>query len=389
MRNFYHDSRLELKARCQSKIMKIKFQSIGSSARAARVFSFVGIGVILMAGGCATQTRTPKAVYEFYPSPPDEPHLQFLTAFNSEKQLGSNPERSFMSYITGQQPREKSISKPYGVVARGHKFYICDTDYGAVLEADLKSKRMFVFMAQGQGVLKTPLNMTIDTDGNFYVADSGRDQVVVYDKDENYVAAIGKLGEMKPRDVAVTKDRIYVADIQNHNVHVYDRATRANLFVIPHGSDSTNANKRLYSPTNLAVDSKGHLYVADTGAFTVQVYDADGNYVRSVGGMGDSLGQFARVKGIAIDRQDRLYAVDAMSQVVQVFNDKGQLLTWFGEPGVAGRVQNLPAKVMVDYDDVGYFKDYISPDFKVEYLVVVINQLGSHMVSIYGFGHPK
>ena len=369
--------------------MYINVKSLGGLLRPAGLCLLIAAAGTLMLGGCATQTKKVKPVYEFYPSPPDEPHLQFLTAFNSERELGSNPERNFLSYVTGQQPREKSMSKPYGVAAREHKFYICDTDYGAVLEADLKTKRMLVFMAQGQGVLKTPVNLAIDADGNFYVADSGRDQVVIYDKDENYVAAVGKLGEMKPRDVAVTKDRIYIADIQNHNVHVYDRATRACLFSIPRSGDSTNADKRLYSPTNLALDSKGRLYVSDTGAFVIQVYDSEGNYLRSVGGMGDSLGQFARVKGIAVDRENRLFAADAMSQVVQVFNDQGRLLTWFGEPGAAGRVQNLPAKVMVDYDDVGYFKGFIAPDFKVEYLVVVINQLGSHMVSVYGFGHPK
>lgn len=369
--------------------MNIKVKSPEGLLRLARLGLVMATASALILSGCATQTKKVKPIYEFYPSPPDEPHLQFLTAFNSERELGSNPERNFLSYVTGQQPREKSISKPYGVAARAHRFYICDTDYGAVLEADLKTKRMLVFNAQGQGVLKTPVNLAIDAEGNFYVADSGRDQVVIYDKDENYVAAVGKLGEMKPRDVAVTRDRIYIADIQNHNVHVYDRATRTGLFDIPSRGDSTNVNKRLYSPTNLALDSKGRVYVSDTGAFTVQVYDSEGNYLRSVGGMGDSLGQFARVKGIAVDRESRLFAADAMSQVVQVFNDQGKLLTWFGEPGAAGRVQNLPAKVMVDYDDVGYFKSFIAPDFKVEYLVVVINQLGSHMVSIYGFGHPK
>ena len=49
--------------------------------------------------------------------------------------------------------------------------------------------------------------------------------------------------------------------------------------------------------------------------------------------MGDSLGQFARVKGVAVDRDNLLYAVDAMSKVVQVFDEQGHLLTWFGLPG--------------------------------------------------------
>jgi len=331
-----------------------------------------------------------KTEYEFFPPPPDEPHLQYLTSFSSEEEMGRKTSRSFKSWVTGQKPLPKQISKPYGIAARNHHFYICDTDYGAILEADLKERFMTVFKARGLGILKVPLNLAIDDAGNFYVADSGRDQVVVFDKDENYVAAMGKLGEMKPRDVAVSKDRIYVADLKSQNVHVFDRATRAPLFNIPQGKDAADPMRRLYSPTNLALDTKGHLYVADTGAFRVEVFDAvDGSYQRTVGQMGDSVGQFARVKGIAVDRESRLYAVDAMSQVVQIFNEQGKLLTWFGEPEGSGALQNLPAKVMIDYDDVVYFKSTVAPGFKVEYLVIVINQIGAHMVSIYGFGHQQ
>ncbi len=346
--------------------------------------------VLFLAIGGRASAKPANDAYEFFPPPPDEPHLQFLTAFSSEKEMGKNTSRSFMSYLTGQKPPDKQISKPYGVAVRDHKLYICDTDYGAVLVADLKNRSMTAFVAQGQGLLRAPVNIAIDAAGNFYVADSGRDQVVIFDKDENYVTAIGKIGEMKPRDVATSQDRVYVADIQNHNVHVYDKATLRPLFNIPRDPDAKDLARKLYSPTNLALDSKGRLYVSDTGGFRVQVYDAaSGSYVRSVGGLGDSLGHFARVKGIAVDRECRLYAVDAMSQVVQIFNDQGRLLTWFGETAGSTQAQSLPAKVMVDYDDTAYFQSCVAPFFKVEYLVIVINQIGSHMVSIYGFGHQK
>jgi len=105
--------------------------------------------------------------------------------------------------------------------------------------------------------------------------------------------------------------------------------------------------------------------------------------------MGDGLGQFARLKGIALDRDDRLYVVDAMSQVVQIFNQEGKVLTWFGEPGSEVKEQNLPAKVLVDYQNVSAFQSFISPKFNVEHLVVVINQIGPHKVSVYGFGQRK
>jgi len=180
-----------------------------------------------------------------------------------------------------------------------------------------------------------------------------------------------------------------VADLQKHDVHVFDKKTRNLLFDIPNSQDATNRLRALFTPTNLALDSKGRLYVSDSGAFHVQLYDKDGAFLRSVGGIGDSTGQFARVKGVAVDRDDRLYAVDALSQVTQIFDDQGRLLTWFAQPGKDNLVQNLPAKVVVDYDDVDFFQSYAAPNFKVEHLVIVINQIGPNKVSIFGFGHKK
>ena len=75
-----------------------------------------------------------------------------------------------------------------------------------------------------------------------------------------------------------------------------------------------------------------------------------------------------------------------MSQVVQIFNNEGRLLTWFGEPGADNKLQNLPAKVVVDYDNVAQFQKYAAPGFKVDHLVLVTSQYGSRKVSVFGFG---
>lgn len=355
-----------------------------SIANQKTILSAVITGLL---AGCATQSKVAKQQYHFFPPPPDEPRLQFLTAFSSEKDFRGKDQKTLMTFLTGEKPPDKDFGKPYGAAANDKRLYICDTELNAVLVADFQGRRIDALDAQGDATLKTPLNITFDAEGLCYVTDSGRDQVIILDKNKKYLATIGKTGEMKPRDVAVSSDRIYVADMQKHGVRVFDKTSRNLLFDIPQAEDATNRTRGLFMPTNLALDSKGNLYVGDTGAFRVQVYDREGKYVRSVGEMGDRLGQFARIKGIAVDRDNRLYAVDAMSQVVQVFNEEGRLLTWFADPDSTAKVQELPAKILVDYEDVNFFQKYAAPNFKLEYLVIVINQLGFHKVSIYGFGH--
>jgi DNA-binding beta-propeller fold protein YncE len=346
-------------------------------------------GIILLAAGCATSPKNAGPKYAFYPPAPNAPRLQYLASFGSEKDLRGNSGNNFYTFITGSAPPNTPIMKPYGAAATTNNFYVCDTGAGLILRLDLAARRFFAIAPTGPASLKSPVNLSVDDNGWVYVADSLLDQVVIVDDKENYVATLGEKGKTKPRDVIVGRDRIYMADIAQHAVHVYDKATRAPLFDIPRGAEATNLNSKLFQPINLALDAKGQIYVGDFGAYRVQVFDADGKYVRTVGKYGDNYGEFARLKGIAVDHDGLLYAVDAAGQVVELFDSAGRLLMWFGEPGGSRFGLDLPAKVVVDYDNVAFFQKYAAPDFSIEYLVIVTNQYGPRKVSVFGFGHKK
>ena len=137
----------------------------------------------------------------------------------------------------------------------------------------------------------------------------------------------------------------------------------------------------------MARDAAGCLYVSDTGAFCVKKYDADGRFLRAFGSHGDSPGQFARPRGVAVDRAGRVFVVDAAMQVVQIFDPEGRLLLFFGAPDESAAALNLPAKVLVDYDHTDLYRRYAAPGFELEFLVLVTNQYGDRKVSVYGFGH--
>jgi len=352
------------------------------------LFAFAATGMFCLAG-CATTPKNTGPKYIFFPPAPDEPRIQYLTSYASEKDLRGNSGGTFMNFVTGEQLPDNPIFKPYGAATGDHGIYVCDTSISAVLRLDLASKKMSMIAPTGAGRLVLPLNMAWGGDGLLYIADSVRNQVVILNTNGEFVATLGENGKNQPRDVALAADRIYVGDSETHCVHVYDRQNRQLLFDIPNAEDAKDFKQRLFQPDNIAVDTNGQLYVSDIGAYRVQVYDRNGKFIHTVGGYGDNVGEFARPKGIAVDRQGWIYVADAAEQVVQMFNEKGQLLMWFGEPGGSPVSLMLPSKVVIDYDDVGYFQKYISPDFKVDYLVIVINQLGPRKVSVFGYGHKK
>lgn len=347
--------------------------------------TLTGMLAVVLASGCATPPAPRRAEPAFYPPPPAPPRLQFLTSYSSEADLGRRPGRWY-DFIVGRAETEPvELAKPYGVCIRSNRIYACDTVGRSIAIFDLAAGSMSRWTPAGEGRLHSPINLAFDRDDVMYIADSARGNVPMFDARTNYLGSLAELDGMKPADVAVSAERIYVADLLHHRVAVYDRRSRQRLFTIPAGPE--DGASRLFSPTNLALDSAGRLYVSDTGAFRVQQYDAAGRHLRSFGLHGDGPGQFARPKGIALDRERRLYAVDAAMQVVQIFDGEGNLLLHFGGPEAGGPSLSLPADVAIDYDHVDRFRAFAAPGFALEYLVLISSQYGDHKINVYGFGH--
>lgn len=338
--------------------------------------------LLLALAGCTTTKKAEPKPYTFFPSAPDEPRLQFLTAFESDATLGKS--RRFIDFIVGDPPPAPPLVKPYGLAVHDGKVFVCDTVSYVIQIFDFKNKRSAIFNPKGEGKMQLPINITIDADGTRYVADTGREQVLIYNAQGVFQSAIGRKDEMKPTDVAISADRLYITDLAHHAVRVYNKADRSFLFAIP--VDEKNTAAKLYQPTNLALDQQGHLLVSDTGGNVVQIYDVDGKYVRTIGRQGVAPGLFARPKGISVDHDGHVYVVDAATQVVQIFDMEGRLLLFFGLAGATtqGEVV-LPAAVEVDYDSVPLFQKYVAPGYQCDYLVFVTSQFGGQKVSVYGF----
>lgn len=339
----------------------------------------VCVALALFAAACAAPVRKPAAPV-FFPPAPELPRIQYLTSFSGLKDIEA--QSAFNRFVLGEL-QDVKVDKPYGVAVYDGKIYVCDTN-ASVAVFDLKAGSFGPLKgAAGPGKLNQPINISIEPDGTKYVADPVRGQIVAFDRDDEYLDAYGAPGAWRPVDAVPFEDRLYVADVENRVVKVFEK--RGGQMVKTIGDKGPGA-ERLNRPTNLAFDADGFLYVTDAGRFQVVKFDRDGHFKSAVGKPGDNLGHFARPKGIALDRDGRLYAVDASFNNVQVFNEDGRLLMFFGEGGDKSGAFLLPAKVVVDYDNLEYFQKYAAPDFQMEYLIIVTSQFGSRRVNVLAYG---
>jgi DNA-binding beta-propeller fold protein YncE len=265
----------------------------------------------------------------FYPSLPNPPRIQYLTSFTQARDAGGQL-GGFAEFVLGKESEDEGVvKKPYGVAIHDGKVYAVDTRGPGYAVFDLVARKFRPVSGDGAGRMNKPINITIDRDGTKYVTDTGREQVLTYDREDRYVRAYGVKEQFRPVDVAVHGDRLYVTDIRHHQIHVLDKRTGATLFKF---GQPGSKDGELYQPTNLALSDDGHLFVTDTGNFRVQQFTLDGKFVRVIGGVGTGLGQFARPKGVAVDRAGRLYVVDAAFENIQVFDADGRLLLFSARP---------------------------------------------------------
>jgi DNA-binding beta-propeller fold protein YncE len=345
-----------------------------------KIIAVFCITVLLAACSAKLRKAETESAYRFFPPPPAGAKIQYLTKISSSSDI--NKKQSWLKrYVFGSEP-VKSINKPYGITLNNGKIYICDTMLPGLEIIDLESSTFEYFIPNGAGELRKPTNCALDEQGNLYVADTERGQVVIFDAALNYRSAIGDGQDMRPTDVSINGNNIWLCDLQSHQIKVFSAKTSRLLFAFP----DLNQNRPgyLYSPTNLYVKND-KVYVTDTGDSRVKIFSLDGSYLTSVGSFGKSSGQFVRPKGVAVDREGNICVVDAAFENVQVFNSEGGLLTFFGGSYKSEGDMYLPAKVAIDFENTGFFEKYVAPGYDLKYLILVTNQYGPDKVSIYGF----
>lgn len=185
---------------------------------------------------------------------------------------------------------------------------------------------------------------------------------------------------VRPTGIAVDEHLMAVADPGAQALWIFDFERRRLRGVQRAGP------QRLVSPVAVALGPRRTLWVADSYAASLMIFDARGRWVRTI-----TSAQLRRPVGLAFDRQrERLYVADSQAHCLWVFTADGELLTAVGRRGTAPGEFNFPTHVTVDEAGVLYVVDALG--FQVQMLTpqgAAVGQFGRHGDASGDFARPK
>ena len=276
--------------------------------------------------------QDPYAEY-VWPPPPDEARVKLEQVIFGRVDVEARSRLRRKLLGASQAGPYDYLRKPFAVAwDRKERLLVTDSATGALIRFDLDDHRMDVFGTRGAMRLRTPLGLGVGADGTIYVADVGLRKVLAFDTDGKIVAVYGKEGELlNPTDAAVSPDgsRLYVTDSRAHKIVVFDIAgEKLSSFGGPGQGDGDFS-----FPTSLVFDAEGNLYVVDQINCRIQVFAADGEYLDQLGQQGVGFANFVRPKDVAVDEVGFIYVTDNAYNNVQLFDASFELLTFVGEGG--------------------------------------------------------
>jgi predicted membrane-bound mannosyltransferase len=199
------------------------------------------------------------------------------------------------------------------------------------------------------GQFFAPVDVESDAQGNLYVIDSATKKLQKFDAGGNFLDSVDiRLSptdgneQSQPWGLAVAPTgEIVVADTFGWRIRVFDKDLNSiAAFGQPPDTTKQPGPFDLFGPRDAVVDSRGQIWVTDTGNDRIQVFGLNGQFIMSIGSSGKGEGQFDEPVGIDIGKDGAIYVADMYNRRVEVLNPDGTYRSQFAVEGWGGQEVN-------------------------------------------------
>ena len=218
--------------------------------------------------------------------------------------------------------------------------------------------RSFGTQGSGQGQFNGPCGIAVDAAGCLLVADNHRIQKFTCEGRFLTAVHMHSIGRRFGDPIGIafnnTNDKVYVLNDGNDRVAVLnsDLISVSDTF-----KKLTNGKGQFRYPHGIACDSTGNVYVADTCNDRIQVFTAEGKFLRMFGRSGGGRGELNKPYCVAVDSGDVVYVSEQGNCRVSVFTSEGRFVASFGKGEGLGGLK-FPYGLAVDESGIVYVCDH-------------------------------
>lgn len=181
-------------------------------------------------------------------------------------------------------------------------------------------------MPPGWNFGETP-GVAVDARGHVFVLHRGEHPIIEFTPDGKQVRSWGEGLFIRPHSIRIDpQGNIWTVDNDTHQVLKMDPSGRVRM-VIGRRGVSGETEENFNRPTDVAFGPNGEIYVSD-GYVNSRVvkFSKEGRYVTAWGKKGKAPGEFNLPHAIAVDKQGRVYVGDRENRRLQIFDADGKFL---------------------------------------------------------------
>jgi DNA-binding beta-propeller fold protein YncE len=313
-----------------------------------------------------------------WPGPPEVPRLtyageligevNFRVVEGFEEGAGIRFLR-WIAGITGSRDEVAELIRPQsGMVDSRGRILVTDAGRQAVVVFDETQAEFLIWeeAAPAKSFL-SPVGIAADGLGGYLVADADLGHLVRLDSEGEPVGYLDHESLLRPTGLArdPVSGEVYVADSGAHDIKVFNSQGDLARTIGRRGTENGQFN----GPTHLSF-ANDRLYVSDTLNSRVQVLSPNGDPLMSIGRRGLYVGNLVRPKGVMTDRDGHIYVIESYYDHLLVFNEADELLLPIGGTGSEAGKFFLPAGAWTDDGSRLFVADMFNGR------VVVLNYVG-------------
>ena len=201
----------------------------------------------------------------------------------------------------GDGKGEGKMSSPKGLLIRGNTVFVSHNH--CILVYQLDGKFVSSIGSKGSGELRFNYPWGLSTDeynNDIYICDYNDNRIQIISENLQFKSQFGKDTLHCPRDIKLYKDNIFILDLSNPCLHIYNRDLVLQQSVVTRG-----IGQQVTNPSFFFIDNFGNILITDYGSNSILILNSEFEFIHKI--------SVSLPAGITMDRDDRIIVTSQAS----------------------------------------------------------------------------